>query len=101
MTVRRTARWQWWLDDRILEHLRDESFSTAERMAELPGIHATKRQVQERCEVLAWVDLVTFVTGDHDLIELTTWGKRYLEGNLDVEHHPHPRHPALHQQLQI
>ncbi|SDJ62868.1 hypothetical protein SAMN05216226_10691 [Halovenus aranensis] len=95
MTIRRTAQWQWSLDDRILEHLRDESFSTAARMADLPNIHATEAQVQERCEVLADADLVTFATIDMDFVELTTWGKQYLEGELDVEDHPKPRHPIF------
>ena len=91
MTIRKTACWQWSLDDRILEHLRDESYSTARRMAKLPGIHATEAQVQERCEVLADVDLVGFLTRDKDFVELTIWGQRYLEGKVDVENYPVPR----------
>ena len=102
MAVRRTARWQWSLDDRILEHLRDESLSTADYMATLPNIHATEAQVQERCEILADVDLVSFVTNDAELVELTIWGKRYLEGELDVELQPHPRHPtAIRSSLEV
>ena len=94
MTVRRTARWQWRLDDRILEHLRDESLSTASQMAELSGIHATEVQVQERCRMLADADLVAFLTCDEEYVELTTWGRLYLEGKIDVEHRQWPRHPA-------
>jgi hypothetical protein len=91
MTIRKTAQWQWSLDDRILEHLHDESYSTARRMAKLPGIHATECQVQERCGVLAEADLVAFVTRDKDLVELTTWGRQYLKGDIDVENYPRPR----------
>jgi hypothetical protein len=90
MSVRKTARWQWGLDDRILEHLNDESYSTASIIANLEGIHATENQVQERCEILAEAELVAFITEDQDLIELTTWGKQYLEGDMDVENHPTP-----------
>ncbi|WP_336327870.1 hypothetical protein [Halovenus sp. HT40] len=90
MTIRKTAQWQWSLDDRILEHLHDESYSTAQRMSKLPGIHATKTQVQERCEVLAEADLVAFLTRDKDMVELTTWGERYLTGDVDVENYPKP-----------
>jgi hypothetical protein len=93
MTIRKTARWQWSLDDRILEHLRDDSVSTAKQIAIRDGIHATESQVQDRCKVLADADLVAFVTEDCDLVELTTEGEQYLDGEIDVELYPYPRHP--------
>ena len=63
-------------------------------MAKLPNIHATETQVHERCRVLADADLVSFLTVDEDLIELTTWGKLYLEGEIDIEHRQMPRRPG-------
>lgn len=95
MTVRRTASWQQCIDDRILEHLRDESWSTPRYMARLQGVHATEAQVRERCRVLADTDLVAFLTDHEDLVELTTWGERYLDGEVDVDLYPRPRHPKL------
>ena len=94
MTIRKTARWQQSIDDRILEHLRDESWSSAGIMSKKSGIHATEAQVRERCRVLADVDLVAFLTDDMDLVELTTTGKQYLDGEVDVELYPRPRHPS-------
>ncbi|WP_336358649.1 hypothetical protein [Haloarcula sp. CGMCC 1.6347] len=93
MTIRKTARWQWSIDDRILEYLRDNSVSTAEQMASRDTIHATKAQVQDRCLVLADADLIAFLTEDQDFVELTTEGEQYLEGEIDVELYPYPRHP--------
>jgi len=95
MTIRKTARWQQCIDDRILEHLRDDSWSTANQIALQDGIHATEAQVQERCRVLADADLVAFLTEDQDLVELTTEGEQYLKGEVDVELYPRPRHPRL------
>lgn len=64
-------------------------------MAKTPGFHATESQIQERCRVLADVDLVEFLTEDMDLVELTKEGQRYLDGEIDVELYPRPRHPQV------
>ncbi|KAA9408444.1 hypothetical protein EGO51_01080 [Haloarcula hispanica] len=93
MTIRKTARWQRSIDDRILEHLQDDSVSTAKQMAIRDNIHATEAQVQDRCRVLADADLVAFLTEDQDFVELTTEGEQYLKGEIDVELYPYPRHP--------
>ncbi len=99
MTIRRTASWQEALDDRILEHLRDEDMSTPSLMSKIAGFHATESQIQERCRVLADADLVGFLTDDMDLVELTTRGQQYLDGEIDVELYPRPRHPRVLEQL--
>ncbi len=93
MTIRKTARWQQCIDDRILEHLRDENHSTATQMSIMDGIHATENQIQERCRVLADADLVYFLTDRQDMVGLTTMGEQYLNGEVDVELYPRPRHP--------
>ncbi|MFC6976530.1 hypothetical protein ACFQL1_20515 [Halomicroarcula sp. GCM10025709] len=64
-------------------------------MAVRDGIHATETQVQERCRVLADADLVAFLTEDQDLVKLTTKGEQYLDGEVDVELYPYPRHPKM------
>jgi len=93
MTIRRTAPWQQCLDERILEYLRDESWSTAAIISRSPGIHATKSQVRERCLVLADADLVGFLTPDNRIVEITTLGRQYLNGDVDLGHYPRPRKP--------
>ncbi|GGM37215.1 hypothetical protein [Haloarcula argentinensis] len=91
MAIRKTARWQRSIDDRILEHLRDDSVSTARQMTIRDNTHATEAQVQDRCRVLTDADLVAFLTENQDFVELTTEGEQYLE--VDVELYPYPRHP--------
>ena len=95
MTIRRTARWQHCVDDRILEYLDDESYATAKEIAKQKGIHATEKQIQDRCRLLADVDLITFLTKDEEVIELTMRGKEYLKGEVDVNLYPRPRHPTV------
>jgi len=85
------------VDDRILEALDDSDgdWLTFGYLSTLDGIHATEDQVQERCKVLADVGLVVFLTEDADLVGLTTEGEQYLEGKVDVELYPAPRHPRM------
>ncbi|QSG06091.1 hypothetical protein [Halapricum desulfuricans] len=85
------------VDDRILEALNDSEgdWITPGYLSTLDGIHATEAQVRERCKVLADADLVTFLTEDADLVALTTEGQQYLEGKVDVELYPPPRHPRV------
>lgn len=68
-------------------------------MAKTTGFHATESQIRERCRVLADVDLVGFLTDDMDLVELRTRGMQYLEGEIDVELYPRPRHPKVLERL--
>lgn len=92
MTIRKTARWQQTLDERILEHLADEPWSTPELMELVDGIDATPAQVRDRCCRLADVELLSWRDEDKlDLIEITTEGQLYLAGELDVELYPEPR----------
>ena len=92
MKVRRAAKWQESVDDRILEHLSEEPWSSARHMATLPSIHATEAQVKDRCCRLADVGLVAWFDDNAlDLVELTTEGQLYLDGELDVDLYPNPR----------
>jgi hypothetical protein len=95
MTIRRTARWQECIDDRILEYLAEEGYATAREIAKEKGIHATAVQVQERCRLLADVDLVEFLTSEEEIVEITMRGKEYLNGEVDVNLYPRPRHPRF------
>ncbi len=93
MTQRRTARWQQALDERILEHLSEESWSTPSTMTVEPSIHATENQIRERCKVLADAELLAIEPDSGWMVQLTTEGQLYLDGELDVELYPRPRSP--------
>lgn len=95
MGVRRNAGWQERLDERILELLNDEPWSTPPIMeCELP-ISATEAQIRDRCMVLADADLVEVDLSNGWRMELTTEGKLYLEGVLDMNLYPMPRRPNV------
>lgn len=81
------------LDDRILEHLNEESWSSPSVMASRPGFRASPSRIGERCRVLADAELVAFVYDD--AVEITSWGQLYLSGKIDAQHQPTPTKRAL------
>jgi hypothetical protein len=93
--MRRTARWQRTLDERILEHLYEESWSTPGCMETEPAIDATKAQIRDRCRILADAGLVAVHRDDGWYVELTTLGQQYLEGEADLGLYPRPRPPGV------
>ena len=74
------------LDERILEHLAEDGWSTPAMMAEdldFRNLQASETLVRERCRRLTERELVEpFQT---EMYEITTWGLAYLRGNLDAE----------------
>lgn len=77
------------LDERILEHIRDEGWSSPSVMATHHLFnYASEARIRERCRALSYADLLAPISGD--MVELTTWGQLYLEGELDAEHQPRP-----------
>ena len=93
MAIRRNASWQERLDERILEVLDDESWSTPSVMVLDVPIEATKAQIQDRCKVLADAGLIAIEPDDGWMIHLKTRGKLYLEGEVDIDLYPSPRSP--------
>lgn len=78
------------VDERILEYLSAEEWSTPDIMANTRGFEATVNQIHERCLVLAHAELVAPVVKDSDMWELTKWGALYLEGKIDAAHQEWP-----------
>ena len=75
MHLRLPASRQQTFDDRIIEHLDDESWSTLGYMEMVPGIDATKAQIRDRCRVLADGGLVALQHEKGWYTELTTVGE--------------------------
>ncbi|APW99377.1 hypothetical protein CHINAEXTREME_17070 [Halobiforma lacisalsi AJ5] len=88
MKQRHSASWMEQLDDRILEHLDEEPWSSVSVMASRSCFRASKARIRERCQMLARAGLIAPV--HHDMYEITTWGIRYLEGEIDADHQPRP-----------
>jgi len=90
MTIRRNASWQERLDERILEHLAENTHSYPEFIVLESCVSATEAQVRDRCKRLADAELIHIDLNDWRL-ELDGLGQRYLDGEADVDLYPHPR----------
>lgn len=88
--MRRSAPWMCQLDERIIEHLHDEPWTSPHTMAAAFRATATKAKIRERCEVLSEAGLIGPLWEGAGLYELTTSGRLYLEGQLDAEAVPAP-----------
>ena len=89
MPVRKDAGWMQTLDERILEHLNEESWASPRTMASKHEFrHATRRRIRERCEELTFIEFIAPI--HNDMYEITTWGQLYLAGEIDAENRPLP-----------
>jgi hypothetical protein len=88
MTVRRMAQWMVTSDERLLERLEEEGWSTPRSLAR--AVDQPTGITRDRLRLLADAGLVAFATNDYDLVHLTTSGALYLEGERDQAEHPHP-----------
>lgn len=81
------------LDERLLEHLAEDSWSTPRCLSRVVGL--THGQVEERCLMLSQVGLSVPIFEDSNMYEITCEGQEYLDGELDVENRPAPSPQAL------
>lgn len=85
--VRKTGMWMRQLDERILEHLREEGWSSPSIMQSRPDFQClgtSEGTIAERCCVLTSAELIAPIHGG--MYEITTWGSLYLKGDLDAQH---------------
>lgn len=83
------------LDERILEHLSEDPWSTPQHMSQAVKLTASRGRVEERCLMLSQVGLVAPIFEDSNMYEITCEGQRYLDGEFDVENRPVPSPRAL------
>jgi len=91
MPVRRMGPWMYPVDERILEHLAEESWATPSTMAtqsEFQQLYADEDYIRQRCSELVSRELIAPVVGDSEMYEITSWGLAYLRGDLDASHLP-------------
>jgi hypothetical protein len=88
MEGRKSAYWMKQIDERILETLDREGWSTPELMSQKRAFNVSPGQIWERCEMLRYVGFVDTV--HDDMYELTTDGQLYLEGRIDARYRPKP-----------
>ncbi len=94
VAFRRSATWMQQLDDRILEYIEEEGWSTPKIMSQESEFRdASRARLEERCRGLVYAGLLAPISGD--MVELTTWGRLYLDGELDADHQPRPTKRVL------
>ena len=85
------GRWMYSVDERILEHLAEESWASPSTMAaesEFQQLDADQMYIEQRCRQLVGRELVAPVIEDGGMYEITTWGLAYLRGDLNAGHLP-------------
>ncbi len=78
------------LDERILEHLSEDPWSTPLHISRAIKLTASRGRVEERCQMLTQVGLVAPFFEDSHMYEITSEGQQYLDGELDAESRPTP-----------
>jgi len=80
--------WMTQQDDRILEYLAEESWTTPSIIESEPTIDISEGHIKERLLFLCYAGLVDRLHAD--MFEITGMGLRYLDGELDAAHRPWP-----------
>jgi len=91
--VRKAAEWMSRTDDRVLEALNEQSWSTPEFLA-IDVAGADEETIRQRCEILCRAGFVKREFGDN--YEISEWGALYLDGQVSAkarEPLPAPRPP--------
>jgi hypothetical protein len=89
MEMRRMGQWMYPVDERILEHLAEESWASPSTMAserEFCQLDADAEYVKQRCNELIERELIVPIIEHGDMYEITRWGLAYLRGDLDARH---------------
>ena len=89
--MRRMGRWMYTVDERILEHLAEESWASPSTMAaepEFQQLDAEADYIRQRCSLLVQHELIAPIILNNDMYEITRWGLAYLRGDLDADHLP-------------
>lgn len=87
--MRRMGRWMYPIDERILEHLAEESWASPSTMASEPEFNqldVDAHYIDQRCEQLIERELLVPIIEGSDMYEITRWGLAYLRGDLNAAH---------------
>jgi len=82
------------LDERILEHIKENGWSTPKMMAQERGFPGAEGVISDRCKRLHYAELLDPI--HNEMYEITVEGRLYLEGELDARHRPRPTASAVH-----
>ncbi|WP_247006339.1 winged helix-turn-helix domain-containing protein [Halorientalis litorea] len=88
--TRTPADWMVPLDERILEILRGEGWSSPSYIARKVSLFCSVGRVRERCQFLTYAELVEPLSPERDNYDITGRGIQYLEGRLNAGNLPRP-----------
>ena len=83
------------LDERIMEILDREGWSTARLIEDVTTMNASENRARERLEILSQAGLVAPIFEGASMYELTGEGQRYLKGELDAAKHVDQPNPHV------
>ena len=87
--MRRMGRWMYTVDERIMEHLAEESWASPSTMAaesEFQQLEVDSEYIEQRCKRLVERELLAPIIQDNNMYEITRWGLAYLRGDLDAKY---------------
>jgi len=86
--MRKTANWMQQVDERILELLNDEGWSTPWLISNHPRLDrmdASSNRIRERCRVLSQAGYIQPLSRRYKMYEIGVWGRLYLEGDVRAD----------------
>ncbi|WP_336001466.1 hypothetical protein [Halorientalis halophila] len=93
---RKSAKWMIQLDERILEHIEEQGWSTPKMMARKRGFPEYLGVISDRCKRLYYVGFMEPLVEDSGMYDITVEGRLYLKGEIDARHQPTPIASAVH-----
>lgn len=91
---RKSADWMIQLDERILEQIENDGWTTPGMLARKSDFPTYRGAISDRCKRLHYVG---FIEPFHaEMYDLTVEGRLYLKGDLDARHQPIPKASAVH-----
>jgi len=91
---RKSADWMLKLDERILEQVEADGWTTPGMLVRKPEFPEYEGVISDRCKRLYYVGFIEPIHGE--MYDLTIEGRLYLQGELDARHQPTPTASAVH-----
>ena len=91
---RKSADWMIQLDERILEKIETDGWTTPGMLAKNSKFPEYEGVISDRCDRLHYVGFIEPFHGK--MYDLTVEGRLYLQGEIDAKHQPYPKASAVH-----
>ncbi|WP_240452037.1 hypothetical protein [Halostella salina] len=95
VSKRKSADWMLALDERILEQIEADGWTTPGLLSKDPKFPEYEGVISDRCKRLHYAELLDPI--HNEMYEITVEGRLYLKGELDARHRPRPTASAVHE----